>query len=258
MLQPKLNGVIRQSSSDRDVSFAGAQKKIVESASSDVDLRIWCSPIEDQKEIGSCAANAIVGALEMLRIKNGRPHVELSRMALYFNSRLMHRAQDKDEGTIIRLAMTTLSSLGTCPEVTWPYVPRNVFVRPSWRAYREAYANRIGRYELIGGVGHDRIAACIDALEGGYPIAFGMDVTQSFVNDRSGHPYFNGPSVGNHAMLIVGYKRSTKEFIVRNSWGASWGDDGVCYLNENVLDDRDAFDFWVPYESPDFFPNAGA
>lgn len=252
MLHRKLNAAIRQSPDARDVQFVGVKKKIVENASNDVDLRIWCSPVESQGEIGSCCANAIVGALELLRIKNGRPHVELSRMALYYNSRLMHRAQDRDEGTIIRLAMTTLSSLGTCSEETWPYAPSNVFVRPPWRAYREAYANRIGRYELISGRGVDRIAACVDALEGGYPIAFGMDITQSFVNDRTGHPYFTGPSVGGHAMLIVGYKRAAREFIIRNSWSESWGDSGYCYLHESALDDRDAFDFWVPHEAPDF------
>ncbi len=32
---------------------------------------------------------------------------------------------------------------------------------------------------------------------------------------------------GGHAMTLVGYTK--KAFIIRNSWGSNWGDDGYCY-----------------------------
>lgn len=253
---PKLNCAIRQSPSVQDRIFAGTKRRIAESSADDVDLRRWCSPVENQGDIGSCAANAVVGAMELLRIEAGHPHVDLSRLFLYYNSRLMHQAQDRDEGTIIRLAMGTLKSLGTCEEKLWAYDPEQVFVRPSIAAYQEAYANKIGGYELIDATGKERVEQIIDALSGGYPVVFGLDATQSFVDGRSAYPSFYGPSVGSHAMLIVGYKRKTDELIVRNSWGPQWGDSGYCYLKSSVLDDRDAFDFWVPHEAPNFFPNA--
>jgi C1A family cysteine protease len=31
-------------------------------------------------------------------------------------------------------------------------------------------------------------------------------------------------------MLCVGYSDSRQVFIVRNSWGADWGDEGYCYI----------------------------
>jgi C1A family cysteine protease len=34
-----------------------------------VDLREWCSPIEDQEELGSCTANAGVGVVEYFERK---------------------------------------------------------------------------------------------------------------------------------------------------------------------------------------------
>lgn len=39
---------------------------------------------------------------------------------------------------------------------------------------------------------------------------------------------------GGHAVAIVGWKRIDGKFywIVANSWGAGWGDDGYCYLPE--------------------------
>lgn len=36
-----------------------------------VDLRQSCPPVEDQGELGSCTANALVGALEFLELKDG-------------------------------------------------------------------------------------------------------------------------------------------------------------------------------------------
>ena len=32
--------------------------------------------------------------------------------------------------------------------------------------------------------------------------------------------------LGGHAVLIVGYKDDTRQFIVRNSWSANWGLSG--------------------------------
>ena len=34
---------------------------------------------------------------------------------------------------------------------------------------------------------------------------------------------------GGHAMTVVGYDDINKHFIIRNSWGSNWGDEGYCY-----------------------------
>ena len=38
-------------------------------------------------------------------------------------------------------------------------------------------------------------------------------------------------SLGGHAMLLVGYDDGDGTFIVRNSWGADWGDRGYCRMS---------------------------
>jgi C1A family cysteine protease len=38
---------------------------------------------------------------------------------------------------------------------------------------------------------------------------------------------------GRHAMLIVGYTGNF--YILKNSWGTDWGDQGFCYVPKNVL-----------------------
>ena len=59
--------------------------------------------------------------------------------------------------------------------------------------------------------------------------------------------------LGGHAVSIVGYDdtmpvdgRSPGRFIVRNSWGTSWGDNGYFYMPYDVLKTPGmASDFWL-------------
>lgn len=249
----KLGGWKRQAASLKDHTFLGVKARIAEATTSEIDLRRWCSPVEDQGRLGSCVANAVVGGLELLNIRFGRPHVDLSRLFVYYNARLFMNAADKDEGTYVRLGMNVLEALGSCEENLWPYVPGNVFIRPKWKCYSTAYGHKIGRYELIKEDGNSRLSAIEDALSGGYPVAFGMNVDQGFMNTgNDGMIHFGGPDMGGHATLIVGCFSKKKLFIGRNSWGQNWGDKGYYYLPYEALTDQDAADFWIPYETPTF------
>jgi C1A family cysteine protease len=58
---------------------------------SQVDLRTGCSRVEDQGQLGSCTANALVGNLEFLEKKAGRRVTNLSRLFVYYNERDMPR-----------------------------------------------------------------------------------------------------------------------------------------------------------------------
>ena len=49
------------------------------------------------------------------------------------------------------------------------------------------------------------------------------------VNDGNMDEYFPDTARGGHAVALVGY--SSGRFIVRNSWGTDWGDDGFAYAS---------------------------
>lgn len=218
-----------------------------------LDLRLLCSPIEDQGGIGSCSANAVVGALEFLQIRNTSKHTNLSRMFLYYNARLMDQRQNEDKGSHLRLAIGTLSSIGTCSEAKWPYDPKRVFVRPSWGSYREAFPNKVGAYYRIGGSSTTRIDLIKRALQGQHTVCFGVTVDDAFKLYRSGTltmPTDDRGDTGRHAMLIVGYDNTRHTFIVRNSWGTWWGEKGYCHMPWGYLAASDAEDFWVVTLAP--------
>jgi hypothetical protein len=63
----------------RDIIFR-KEYKIPATLPSSVDLRPQCSKIEGQWRLGSCTANALVGAMEFLMIKDKKPCADLSRL----------------------------------------------------------------------------------------------------------------------------------------------------------------------------------
>jgi len=256
---PKLGGYRVDQPSTEDYKFVDNASKIEASVAASpgivetngvLDLRQWCSPIEDQSSAGSCVGNGVVGALEFLQIRNGQPLTDLSRLFVYYNSRLMHKEQDKDNGTYVRLAFGTLSSLGTCTEAKWGYDLSKLFVRPTWGSYREAYANKIDSYYSIDGDGQSRIDLIKRALRAQHVVVFGMTVDQDYMNFRGGivaMPKATRTNSGGHCQVIVGFDDNTKCWIVRNSWGTGWGDKGYALVPYDYLDASHANDFWVPY-----------
>ena len=258
-LTPRVGGWLADSSqpdavNNVDLFFADHQgglradaAKTVTEKDGVIDLRKWCSPVENQRELGSCVGNSVVGALEFLQVRDGIPHKDLSRLFVYYNSRLMHGSQEIDGGTYIRLAIGTLSSLGTCSELKWPYDVSKVFVRPSWGSYREAYANKVGSYYRIVGTGEERIRQVKVAIQTANPVVFGVSIDKQFLELRNEQaPMLNSDEVvGAHAMMICGYDEGRKCLIVRNSWGTGWGSGGYCLMPYGYLDAGEADDFWV-------------
>jgi C1A family cysteine protease len=78
-------------------------------------------------------------------------------------------------------------------------------------------------------------------LSGGCPVHVAMNTGSTFSEvGRDG--LFNAAEApsgmhGRHAMLIVGYTGNF--FIVKNSWGTDWGENGYCYIPKNVLAESD-------------------
>jgi C1A family cysteine protease len=213
-----------------------------------VDLGQHCPPVYDQGQLGSCTANAIGAAIQYDEIKQGLPSVMPSRLFVYYNERVIEGTVGTDSGAMIRDGIKSVNQLGVCPESDWPYDLSYYAIQPSNACYLHAADTKAVLYQRVTR-DLDHMRAC---LAGGYPFVFGFSVYASFESGavaRTGvvpMPKHGESLLGGHATLAVGYDDASSRFIVRNSWGTTWGDSGYCTMPYAYLTTRGlASDFWT-------------
>lgn len=205
-----------------------------------VDLRSFMSPVEQQGETNSCAANATAGAYEYLVKRHmGEDAYDVSRLFIYYNARAIDDPNNiQDEGSVLQSVIESLKEHGACSEETWAFDEEAVNEEPSEEAYEEAKQFLIEETELVP----TDLNAWKTALAEGHPIIFGVKLFGSFDKHKKPGLVPNPSPVeagreshGGHAMLCVGYSDPDQVFIVRNSWGPDWGDKGYCYVPYRYL-----------------------
>src|SRR5438034_963863 len=127
----------------------GAVRRLPARLPRSVDLRRGCSPVEDQGQLGSCTGNALAGAVEFLEKRDGIPLVNVSRLFIYYNERVIEHTVADDAGAMIRDGIKTLVKQGTCSEKRWPYVIARFAVKPSAACYREAADHQVTAYARL-------------------------------------------------------------------------------------------------------------
>lgn len=209
-----------------------------------VDLSHKCPPIYDQGQLGSCTANAIAAAIEFEQRKKFVP----SRLFIYYNERAMEGTIKSDAGAQIRDGIKSVATLGAPPEKDWPYQIAKFEEKPPAPAFKDAKKDLVTLYQ--------RLIQDLNTMKGclasGYPFVFGFTVYDSFEGAQVAKtgvvsmPASDEKVVGGHAVMAVGYDDKSREFLVRNSWGADWGLKGYfkmpyAYLTAPKL----AIDFWT-------------
>src|SRR5262252_2164144 len=114
-----------------------------------VDLRPLCSPVENQGNLGSCTGNSLAGAVEFLERKDKVAFVNVSRLFIYYNERVIEHSVKTDGGAMIRDGIKTLVKQGVCTETRWPYVVSKFAVKPSPACYKEALQHQVTVYARI-------------------------------------------------------------------------------------------------------------
>ncbi len=212
-----------------------------------VDLRPFCSAVENQGSIGSCTAHALVGNLEFLAKRAGRRPLALSRLFVYYNARVFEGTQRRDEGARIRNGVKSLVKQGVCPEKLWPYRIHQFARKPLARCYRSAAGHQVTSYHRVKGLAEMR-----QCLAEGFPFVFGMTTHERFESAavaRTGRVDLPRPGEEQcygHSVCAVGYDDRTQRFVVRNSWGRDWGRRGYFTLPYDYAANPElADDFWT-------------
>jgi len=212
-----------------------------------VDLRNICSPVEDQGNLGSCTGNALVGAMECLENIGKQSFTDLSRLFVYYNERAIEGTIRQDAGAMIRDGVKSLAKSGVCTEALWPYNIAKFKTKPTVKCFTDGLTRKVAVYSMI-----DMLSDMLNCLAAGFPFVFGFSVYESFESDevaRTGIVNMPGKGeklLGGHAVLCVGYDNANQRFLVRNSWGPSWGQSGYFTIPYVYLTDRNlSDDFWT-------------
>jgi C1A family cysteine protease len=213
------------------------------------DLRAACPPVYDQGQLGSCTANAIGAAVEFDQKKQKLAQTFTpSRLFIYYNERALEGTVASDSGAMIRDGVKAIASEGVCPEASWPYVEAKFAERPPASCYKIGSAHPAVQYTRLA----QDVAQMKACLAAGYPFVFGFTVYESFESDdvaSSGivpMPATSEIAMGGHAVMAAGYDDASQRFLVRNSWGASWGLGGYFTIPYSYLADGNlADDFWT-------------
>ena len=237
-------------------------KKIDKSLPPTVDLRQWCSPIEDQGDLGSCTANAGVGLLEYFQKRAYSKHLDASRLFLYKVTRNLMGIIG-DEGAELRTTMKAMVLFGIPPESYWPYKIEAFDEEPQAFCYAFAQSYKTTKYYRLDPAGQSTdktMEAVKKSLAVGLPPMFGFTVYSSIPpsGDGKGEIPFPGPGdsvEGGHAIVAVGYDDKKKvgkdsgALLIRNSWGTGWGDKGYGWLPYSYVLKGLAVDFWTLVDS---------
>ncbi|HEX7291305.1 MAG TPA: C1 family peptidase [Conexibacter sp.] len=245
------------------LASVGAARPLSRGLPAAVDLRRWCSPIEDQGALGSCTANAGVGLYEYFERRAFGAHTNGSRLFLYKNTRqLMHWRGDT--GAFLRTTMGSMALFGIAPEAHWPYDIARFDEDPPAFAYALAQSYQALTYARLDPPGRAPTAVLDQIktnLAAGIPSMFGFTVygsiQQASDDGKIPYPGASDATVGGHAIVAVGYDdrlrirnelggvATTGALLIRNSWGTGWGDGGYGWLPYRYVVDQLATDWWI-------------
>lgn len=240
-----------------------------------VDLRPWCSPIENQGSLGSCTANAGVGLLEYFERRAFSNHIDASRLFLYKTTRNLMQISG-DTGAYLRTTMAAMVLFGVPPEKYWPYNisgfnvsagTANFDVEPPSFCYSFAANYKSIKYYRLDPSG-TTMPTLLNTIKTNLvnflPCMFGFSVYnsigQALSTGKIPLPATSGdPFLGGHAVVIVGYDdtikiqnsipgspQTTGAFLIRNSWGPGWGPmGGYLWMPYDYILKGLASDFWT-------------
>lgn len=209
-----------------------------------VDLRATWWDIGNQEATGSCVGwGSTDGVARYMFVKAGRlaQNVKLSPRFTWMASKETDTLTTRPEtmieeaGTTLKAAVDILRKYGAAPESSLPFhIATTMFGGKEDDFFATAALRKITGYFNL----QRNLAQWRSWLAGHGPILVALSVDHTWDNATATGgklDTFQANTVrGGHAVALVGY-RADGRFIVRNSWGTGWGDQGFAYPTEAYI-----------------------
>jgi cathepsin K len=205
--------------------FAGARKY-------DARNQGYVTPIRDQR-CGNCWAYSAVGAYEGSYKKVNGSFIDASEQHAEncvdgdcsggFAYKVMEWMVDQNKNLATEATMPDAGANQACNGGT----PSTNYFATDWGIVHPS-----GDINKIASVPDIKEAMCKYG-----PIAVSVQVTSMFQNYSNGTFFefasnYNSPS-SNHAVLLVGWDDDKAAWLMKNSWGDDWGEDGYMWIKYN-------------------------
>lgn len=171
-----------------------------------------------RQRCGDCWAFSAAAALEGRMAIDGTPGLDLSEQFLVADC---FDGGSCGGGYIVSTARY-LTDVGMPRENCYPYLGRNSSCGNACDDW-QSKTIKAQSYTRV----NQTVAALKAALYNRGPVYTGYMVYEDFSSYTSGiYEHTWGAAQGGHAVVIVGYDDTKQCFIVKNSWGTGWGENG--------------------------------
>lgn len=192
----------------------------------------YVTPVRDQR-CGNCWAYSAVGAYEGSYKKVNGSFVNASEQHAVncvdggcdggFAYKVMEWMVNNNKNLGTEAAMPDMGNEQACPGSS----PTTSYYATDWGVVHPS-----GDISKIASVADIKEAMCKYG-----PIAASVQVTPLFQNYTNGVFYewasnYNSPS-SNHAVVLVGWDDDKGAWLMKNSWGTDWGEDGYMWIKYN-------------------------
>jgi len=209
-----------------------------------------CSAVKDQGSCGSCWAFATTATIEShIQISTGSLPILSSQQVTSCTPNPLHCGGTGGcMGSIPQLGFTYVQLFGHISEEDYPYISGDTMDTEECLYTPDQAVAGLSGYNIVE---PNSLEAVMDFVANQGPLAIAAYASpwgrySSGVFD--GCPY-DGDIALNHAIVLVGYGTDASEgdyWLVRNSWGPGWGEDGyirlkrestaVCGVNSSPMD----------------------
>jgi len=182
------------------------------------------TPVKDQGQCGSCWAFSTVGHIESLY------YIKNKKVATFSEQQLVDCDTDTDQGCnggLMKAALTYVQNNGLESDKDYKYTARD----GSCTAKKEKFQVSVQNIKCYEDMSDDDMMSALIKIG---PLAIAVDATDFQMYD-SGILDCNAYGL-DHGVLLVGYgSEEGKDFwIVKNSWGANWGEKGFVRVNREA------------------------
>jgi C1A family cysteine protease len=192
----------------------------------------WVTPVRDQGNCGSCVSFCSCATIESaVRIKLNNPGfaIDLSEGFLQFCG------GGSCGGWGLTSGLDYAKSTGVVDEACMPYTAGGGTDMNCAASRCSDWQNRLTKLNSYSG--YSTMQARKDAIATKGPLLAGMAVYNDFFAYSSGvYVKSNNTLAGYHCICAVGYDDNQQCWILKNSWGPGWGENGFVKIRYGQAD----------------------